>query len=326
MQAPSWANPLIAHRPGIIPLRPLTAGDLLQAVFVALRRSPGTYFGVTLAAWLVFLGVAGALVALGVGALSASDSWGSDLGDAVLISGVLLLGVLSGIVTAALCGLFAYPVNQQAVGRAPTAGETWRHTRSRFLPLVGVYVLVLVVGAAAAIPLLVLTLWSATQGGLLVLVALVALGVLALGATWLSVRLAFCLPAVVVERCGIAEAIRRSFDLTRHVFWRTFGIRFLVVVLTSIASAVISGGFQTAGSLIRLSASGSDVGVLGPVVVIVPLLGSVIAGLVTQPVLALTVGLLHIDARIRGEGYDLVLAHAAAEVTQGRWTEGWVSS
>lgn len=323
---PLWINPLAAHRPGIIPLRPLTVGDILQAVFTAIRRSPGTYLGLTLLTWAAFLVVAAVIGLCGLAFISATDGWGTDVGDAVLISGVLLLSTLSGVVTAALCGMFAYPANQQAIGRTPTVGETWRRTRARLAPLFGLYVLVLLVGAAAAIPLFVLSVWSFTLGGGLILVGLLLLAVIAAGATWLSVRLAFCLPAVVVEGCGVTDAIRRSFGLTAGRFWRTFAVLFLVIVLTSIASTVISGAFQIAGGVVGLAGSTGDIGLLTPVVLVLPLLGSVLATLVTQPFIALTVALLHVDARIRSEGYDLVLAQGASEVAHGGHRDGWILS
>jgi hypothetical protein len=35
-----WTSALTAHKPGIIPLRPLGFGDILVGSFAALRRNP----------------------------------------------------------------------------------------------------------------------------------------------------------------------------------------------------------------------------------------------------------------------------------------------
>ncbi|MEE3851965.1 glycerophosphoryl diester phosphodiesterase membrane domain-containing protein [Gordonia sp. LSe1-13] len=322
---PPYGNPLVAHKPGIIPLRPLTVGDILQAVFTAVRRGPGTYLGLTLVTWLVFLLVLGVVG----GALTAFIWTGGadDLDGVVAFSGVMLLAVLGGFVSAALSGILAYPFNQQAIGRTPTVAESLRETRSTLPPLCGLYLLLAGASTLVIGPVIALTITGMVADEISLSMVLLILLLLAVVGAWVSVRFAFCLAAVVVERRGVFDALRRSFALTAGRFWRTFGVLFLVGGLAAIVSSVISGSIQTMTALVWGIGNTSDVGFSAGFIfaLVLPLLGSAVAGIVTQPFVAITVAALHVDARIRSEGYDLVLGQTAADRAAGRPPGGWTT-
>ena len=114
--------------PGIIALRPLGLGDILEGSFAAMRRNPRTFFGLALLTSLAVL----LLVAL-VGALAylAATQLGSSGSNDVLltigtIGGFTLLTVASAVTSVALTGMLSYPVGEAVLGRKPSIGETWR--------------------------------------------------------------------------------------------------------------------------------------------------------------------------------------------------------
>ncbi|WP_157226477.1 glycerophosphoryl diester phosphodiesterase membrane domain-containing protein [Gordonia soli] len=319
------ANPLVAHKPGTIPLRPLNLGDILQAAFTAVRRNASVYFGLTLVTWLVFLFVAGAIGAVAFLAVSATGADELAIVATVAI-GFLGFSVLSGVVTAALSGVLAYPVNQGAVGRSTTVGETWARTKYSVPRLVGLYLLLgLATSLVIGLPVTA-TVWafSAQQPvlGVLALVLTVAIGI---GVVWLGVRLALALPAVVVEELGVVDAIRRSYALTSGLFWRTFATLLVIAILTGIVQYVISFLFQILGYL--LIAVGHAAGGATAITIVaaaVMIIGTVLSSVVTQPFIAIALALVHIDARIRAEGFDITLGQAAAEVAAGAHADGWM--
>lgn len=315
---PGW-SPLTAHKPGIVPLRPLTLGDIVQGSFAALRANPRTLCGITLLVSLAVLLGTGLVVAAGAAALllvpGRADS--EDLLLAVgATSALLLLVLVSLAVSAALSGMLAYPVGEAVTGRRASIGETWRHTRRAVPRLMGLLALVLApvlvtTGLAGAV-----VVWAVVEGswatGAAGGVALLAVG---LAALWLSVRVTLAAPALVLERLGILAALRRSFALTHGQFWRVFGIVLCAAILVGVAQQVLLFGAQMLALVLGLaleSALGPGAGEVaaGAAVALVVGGATLAATVVTEPFMAGVVTLLYTDARIRREGFDLVLLRA----------------
>ncbi len=105
-------------------------------------------------------------------------------------------------------------------------------------------------------------------------------------------------PTVMVEGSSPIEALRRSFRLVRHQWWRVFGIS-LVVGLVSLGLAlVISLPFQVVSWIAAPEAAttlSSAVEFLGELSVV----------LAVPPVAAVAGTLLYYDLRVRKEGFDL---------------------
>ena len=315
---PAWSATLAAHKPGIIPLRPLGFGDILEGSFAALRRNPKTFLGLALLTSLVVLLVLGALGGLGY---LVATQLGDTASDGVLVAGAVgaltLLFGLSAITSAALTGILASPVGEGVLGRKPTAGETWRHTRGMVLRLAGLCLLLMVpalllVGGLVALVVLAFTQGSTGLGVVGVLVTIAAgIGILVVG-----VRLTMGAPALVLEDIGVAASLRRSWALTQGRFWRTFGVLLVAGILVGIVQQVVSFGFQMVGLLLGL-AIGSTLGPdTGPAVSAVlsmsfSVVGMLLAAMVAQPFTAAVTALLYTDARIRKEGFDLALVRAA---------------
>jgi hypothetical protein len=152
------------------------------------------------------------------------------------------------------------------------------------------YVLILVLLILTHITALAVT-W-----GILGILALIAAEVTA----W--IRFSLAAPAVVLERLGPANALRRSWRLVTGSFWRLLGIFLLTVLIVLVAGLVLQIPFDI-GRAVLGSASAAGIILAG--------IGGIIVGAITRPVLAGVTVLLYLDMRMRKEGLDLALRDAA---------------
>jgi hypothetical protein len=319
---PGWGLP--AHKPGIVALRPLTFGDIVEGSFACLRRNPRTFLGLALLTSLVVLLVMGLIG--GLVWLVASSTNGGDSLDMVLALGVTssvaLLLFTSTAISIALSGILAYPVAEAVLGRMASMGETWRRTR-RFIPrLLGLCAVLVIPPTVVFAALIALAVWGFTGGapaaGGLVVVAVLCLVLVWI---WLGIRLVLATPALVLEDLGVVASLRRSWRLTPGLFWRIFGILFVSGLLISIVQYVLSLAFQLGGMLLGFAVGSMGTGqttdvVAGVVTIGASVLGSLLSGVVTQPFMAAVLALIYTDARIRKEGFDLALARAVAAAPQ----------
>ncbi len=130
------------------------------------------------------------------------------------------------------------------------------------------------------------------------------LGILALIAAEVTawIRFSLAAPAVVLERLGPVNALRRSWRLVTSSFWRLFGILLLTVIIVFVAGLVLQIPFYVGRGLLG-SESAAGIILAG--------IGGIIVGAITRPVLAGVTVLLYLDMRMRKEGLDLVLRDAA---------------
>ncbi len=310
-RGPQRALLTTSHKPGIISLRPMSLGDVVDGAVKHIRRNPGP----VLSASLIVL-VVSAVPALLLAAAGSRGSWYSDIGaQAVIDRGaffalVLLLGVAFAAVV--LGGAMAYSVGEAALGHRVTLGELATAVRPRLLALLGLAALVtLAVGVPVLLLVLLLALASGT-GSLLagVLVGLVGGLLVAAWSVLLTARLSLAGAAVVLERRGPAAALTRSWALTRRAFWRCLlrmvvvgmlgTLVFWVVQLPLILVSTLVGG------IVPLSPSSESlVSSLGLAV------ATLLSASIVVPFLAGATALLYVDQRMRTEGFDLVLQRAA---------------
>lgn len=109
-------------------------------------------------------------------------------------------------------------------GRPATFGQIISKGFSRFFPLIGVAI-VSTIAVGLGFILFVI------PGFIVAMVIYVAV------------------PATVVEKVGVFEALSRSADLTRGFRWKIFGL-YLMVLLINIVAGIIIGIFSLAGTLI----------------------------------------------------------------------------
>jgi hypothetical protein len=326
----AWSAPAEV-RPGVVPLRPLGVGELLDGAITTMRRYPGPMLGLAavfavvtqalqmVVVYVLFRDVAAleATVAAETELLALADALAQSIGS------LLATAILTWLATVVLTGLLTVVVGQAVLGRPCTVGDAWRQAAPRLVRLLG---LTLLVGLVVAAPVLVvagLLLGTVLLGG--EGTALAAVGLLALVAVpvtvWLYVRLAVASPALILESSpdgppvGVLGALRRSARLVTGAWWRTFGILLLVTVLASVISSILSVPFVGAS----LFLSGTDPeAVPGLGALTLQALGGVIGATVTTPFTAAVTVLLYVDRRIRREGLDIELARAAGVVIPGR--------
>lgn len=324
-QQGGWTPP---PKPGVIPLRPLGLGELLDGAFQACRKNAAATFGTALLVQAV-VSVLTLLFARGIfpeemltGNVEPTDG---EIG-ASLTSGTLLI-IVSAVGVLLLQGVLVVPVARSILNLKTGFTQTWKLSRKRLLPLAGlgaVLTLMLLVGTAAFSVVLALILTALGPAGIPVLI----LGVLALVAVtvWLAVKLALAPAALVLEPAGVFSSLRRSWQLTRRNFWRTFGILALTALLVSIVSSVISTPVVLILSLVGALGSGSDPG-MGATVALLALNLAITAffSAIGYAFQASVTSLLYVDLRIRREGFDLTLmkeqelvGNADADLVPGR--------
>jgi membrane-anchored glycerophosphoryl diester phosphodiesterase (GDPDase) len=116
---------------------------------------------------------------------------------------------------------------------------------------------------------------------------------------WLLTRLSMMIPVLFTESAPIGTAVERSWRLTEHAFWRTFGLLTLSLILAYVVQGALAGVFVTAAALFPGLATGLKI-------VLIVGLASLMTQLV-QPLVVLAITLLYFDLRVRKEAFDLEL-------------------
>jgi hypothetical protein len=328
-----WGAVPQAPKPGVIPLRPLGVGEILDGAISYMRRDPKTVLGISaiIAAAIALLQLLlfGSFATLFDRLLSdpALSSPGStaapDTGAlAAALGGLggvaLLVTVVSFLLNVLATGMLTTAMGRAVLGRPVSTSDVWQRARKRFWPLLGLTLLVgLSVGAVALGGITVAVLLGALIGqastGFGVLLG-VLLGLVAVVATvWLTVALLLAPVALILENVGVTTAMRRSFRLVKGAWWRTFGIYLLASILAYVVAQVLTLPFSFIGGIIG-GAQASSSELANPFTFVTALagsLGTLVSQTVVIPFTAGIVALLYIDRRIRREALDIELARAA---------------
>ncbi|MFC6714809.1 hypothetical protein [Branchiibius cervicis] len=289
----------LSPKPGVIPLRPLTLGDIWEGAVATIRGNPTATIGLSLIVTLVAAIPSVLAVAL-LSQVSFDGGIESDARGVIVQAGGYVLDSLAGIV---LAGMLVFVLSEAVLGRRCSIGAAWQGVRSRILPLIG---LALILAALTAVVggLLVglIVLLANTLDGAVVVAIAIPLA-LAVGAAvvFFWTRWSLAAPAVVLERAGPIAALKRSWTLSRSQFWRILGIS----LLTRIVVGMVSGLATTPVAFLAI-------GVGGTVGLTVTTIWSAIVGGVLAPFSANVTGLLYIDERIRKEALDVTLMAAAS--------------
>jgi len=281
---PGWDRPYAATapRPGIIPLRPLGVGELLDGAFTAMRRYPRATLGLSamVAAVQQLLGL---VVDLATNNIATPDSTG--LSGVGTVSGVILY-IVNAALGAVLVGMLAIVIGDAVIGRTVALGDVWRRVRPLLLPLLGAAFL------TSVLPVL----------GLVALI---------IGGVILWVALSFTTPALVLERLTVRQALRRSWRLAMPAFWRVLGVRLLAMLIAAVVSAILSlpGVIAAISSVTGNLSTGNVQLSVGAEIAV--RLSALVAATVTAPITAGVLALLYIDRRMRAEALDVALARAA---------------
>ncbi|WKK21593.1 hypothetical protein QZH56_22385 [Streptomyces olivoreticuli] len=316
----NWTPPVRAPQPGVIPLRPLAVGEIIDGAIRTVRVQWRTALGISLALAVGTQTVATVVTGLwfrdvpDLQSLADSetltprellDAIGSSLGGVGVAWAVGLIGSI--IATAMLTVM----VSRAILGRTSTIGEAWRSARPQLAGMFGLLVLLplmicAVFAVGLGIGLLVAAAGAEAAGSALALLG--GLGSLVAGA-WLWIRYSLAVPALMLEKQGVIASMRRSAKLVRGTWWRVFGVQLLAVALTFVVSMIAQLPVGVVETLVAGGSGTSDS--TGWPTLIVSGIGAVISSTLAFPVTAAVTALLYTDQRIRRESLDLELVRAA---------------
>ncbi|MGW5636125.1 DUF7847 domain-containing protein [Streptomyces sp. NPDC003832] len=330
-----WGGPPPAAKPGVIPLRPLGVGELLDGAVSTMRAHWRTVLGISLTVAvlteIVVVLLQGFVLNDRVDTSALDDPSATlgeltrAMGDALLSYGVISLISLIGTIVAT--ALLTTVTSRAVLGKSVTTGEAWSDARPQLVRLFGLIFLLLLIAfgivAVGVLPGVLVAASGAAEAG----AALTVLGSLCtiVVALWLMMRFSLASPALMLEKQGIVKSMSRSAKLVRGSWWRIFGIQLLAMIIASILASIIAIPFAfLAGALSSDGVSGllEGTGDLGWTFLIVSGIGSVIGSMITFPISAGVTVLLYIDQRIRREALDLELARAAGVQGYGSETPG----
>ncbi|WPO73407.1 glycerophosphoryl diester phosphodiesterase membrane domain-containing protein [Streptomyces sp. KN37] len=326
----AWQGPPPAAKPGVIPLRPLGIGEILDGAVSTMRAHWRTVLGISLT-----VAVLTEIVIVLLQGLVLNESVDTDalndpsatvgeltraLGDTMLNSGVVLVITLLGTIVAT--ALLTMVTSRAVLGKPVTITEAWRDSRPRLAKLFGLTLLIPLIGAAVIavgiLPGVLVAVGGASDAG----ASLAVLGGLAasIAAIWIVIRFSLASPALMLEKQGVKKSLTRSAKLVHGSWWRVFGIQLLAAIIANVVASIIVIPFTfLAGALSGEGVSGflNGSGDLGWTFLIVSGVGSVIGSMLTFPITAGVTVLLYIDQRIRREALDLELTRAAGIPGQG---------
>lgn len=319
-----WGGPPPAAKPGVIPLRPLSIGEILDGAISTMRAYWRTVLGISLTVAvlteLCALLLQGVLLKDTTSTLSDPDVTPAEalrsLGS--ITAGALLVGVVSVVGTIVATALLTTVTSRAVLGKPISIGEAWRESRGQLLKLLGLLMLLALITSgilvAGALPGLVVGLVAGFDAPAVVLLVL---GILAAVVVmiWLTVRFSLASPALMLERQGVWKSLSRSAKLVQGSWWRVLGVQFLAGLIANMVSWIAVIPF----TVIAFAVNGEKMTALMGTgaqpaswsFLLITGIGSVIGATLTMPVKAGVTVLLYIDQRIRREALDLELARAA---------------
>ncbi|GGK64781.1 membrane protein [Sphaerisporangium melleum] len=318
-----------ALRPGIIPLRPLGLGDILDGTIKLIRSNPKATLGLSAVAAAIgtlplaigqamYYGSVGGLISE-PGALETADE--VPLGGVIAqFGGALISVVIQFFLVTVLTGMLTRVLGRAVFGGRVTIGEAWRLTRSRLPALFGLALLtglIVLVPFALGVALVVGLVAANASGGVIAFTVLVLVMAFVAYALFITTRLALASPAVVLERRGVTDAMRRSWRLVSGDFWRVLGILVLTQIMVSVLGGILSVPVTIVSMVVSLGGQGSLAATV--VTTVLFAIGGVLSSMITYPIQAGVNGLLYTDRRMRAEAFDLVLHTAAVEQQRLGW-------
>lgn len=324
----SWAP---APQPGVIPLRPLSVGDLLEGSFRAIRANPAAMFAFSLAV-MALVAVLSALIEYLAGtSLTAflSDPTASIEDQLTYaasgISSTILTSVtstaLSSIASMVLMGMLGLTVWDAVLGRQTSVADAWNRFKGRLLPLLGATILVslsyaVAIGLLAGLYILLVgflffnSVNSVPDPGMFVgvfFLAILMLAAVVFVVFGMMAKMAYVTTTVVLEGLSPFAAFSRSWKLTQGAFWRTFGRLLLMTVLVMTITGILG---TLTGVLTGVVAA---LGSLTSALFLSVFVSTLLEGLVL-PINVAYQTLMYVDERIRKENIAPQIAAEAARL------------
>lgn len=299
-------GPAAATKPGVIALRPLGIGEILDGSISTLRAYPRPMIGLSALVAVVTELVTLVLMWMFLRNLTVSDAR-PETADAVfnlfgpVFAAAAVAGLLAAIAVLFLIGILTVVVSRAVLGQPVSIESAWRQARPRLPAVLGVTLLIMLI--AMGIILVPVLLAALTGSG--PLIGLVVFAVFFV-VVYFAVSVALAPAAVVLEGQAPVAAIKRSRALVKGAWWRTFWILSLVGIISAVMALILQIPFSLAGA-----GAGEGESVFELVPAIIDSIGAVLAAAIAWPFSAAATVLIYVDRRIRREGLDLELARAA---------------
>lgn len=288
----------------IVALRPLTVGDTLDGIFQSLRASFGTLMGLVLLVIGPYQLLSGAVfdrLLPGFGTFDDPqqfEAFDTMFEDLVPVLGWLAVLFVVGLVVSVLvAGALTAVASAADRARPITMGEALRISFDRSGATIGSSVLVLLAAVVAAlvlaIPLALVGLASPVVAIVLFLPVVLVIGLCGL------VLSSLVIPIAIEEQRGAWTTFVRAVSLLRRRFGYITGITMLVLLLL----IAVTLGLGVAFLVLSLVLGGA--GWIGESI------QAILSSLVSAPVTALAAWVIHRDARVRLEAYDVVVRNQA---------------
>ncbi len=342
-QQPQWGqaqqfNPygynqyIAPPKPGVIPLRPLRLGEMLDGAFQAARHNGKAMFGSALIIQLITAALTLVITFTAVGTFS-SDFFTNPLSETApteaelnglagtllqLVLGVGVVSIISALLEMVLQGALVIPVLRATLNRNTEFGQMWRLVKPRIgtlfllaLLYAGATFLAVALYGGILLGLLFATnsLGSGSSGfAALGLGFLLSLPFLAAG-LWAGVKVMLAPASIVVEDLGVFAGVKRSWQLTRQNWWRTFGIAALAAIIAGAIGAIITTPISLLlGLLLPVMSPSPDqmMGISGLASIISAFIGALV-GAVTVAFQTGVMALIYVDLRMRRDGFDVTL-------------------
>lgn len=318
-------------KPGTIPLRPLGLGDIYGGSIATIRRNWQIMLLVPLVIELLVQAVRIPLTQntsqnlqslLRNPRLARPEDVFASVGAVYGTSAIIL--IVGGLLSTLMVGVLTVVISRAVLGQRATFGEAVKAAAPRYLPLLGLVIMIglievasFVVPTALGIGIGVLIGSNAAIAGFAVLGGLAGV-VLAI---YLAICFAFAPTALILEPQPIFRALSRSRWLTRGAWWRIFGIGLLTGIIAVAVAFVLDipvGIWTGISTFQNVQLNRGSTPVIPAVVATLPQL--IVGGLLTAVASALTTPfsygvtvLLYHDQRIRLERFDIPLAQMASQ-------------
>ncbi|WP_371616140.1 hypothetical protein [Streptomyces sp. NBC_00454] len=309
-----WGNHVPAAKPGVIPLRPLGLGEILDGAVTTMRKHWRSVLPITLVVAVVVQLATLLTQKFAFSGLNLDPSAGAPVQDQLNALGTGLavnlvdafIQLVGGLVAAAMLTMI---FSRAVLGQSSSVGAAWRESRSQLLRLFGLTVL-LGLGWVVLLVVLILPGVFAESVGFAILGGAVAIGL----GIWLWIKFALASPALMLEKTSVLKSLSRSSKLVKGSWWRVLGITLVTGLITGIVAGIIVlpltllGAGLFGGGLEGLS---DGTGTTSWGFLILSGIGGIIALTITLPMQSGVTVLLYVDQRIRREALDLELARAA---------------
>ena len=315
-------------KPGIIPLRPLTIGDLFSGAFEAIRSNPKVLFGFTIVIMLLVSLIASvSILVSGLGyesVINAENDPQALQQTTENFANALLLQMISNLVqwlstfagTSILTGLLAATVSQLTVGRKLTLSEAWAMTRKRLGSLIGSFALTALITAAPIVLWIVAVFASlvvaAEHRDLWWLSALAFFAIIPISILmyFFQIKLLFAPMCAVLEEIGPVASLKRSWSLVKGEFWPTLGRFLLLNLIIGFIGGFVGFVIGLIGSLVTMAVTSDP---LSPIGLAISMFFVMLGSGLLLPFSASFETLMYTDLRIRKENFAAVLIQASTQ-------------